>query len=195
MMTKEEIQKGENDRVEFKLTSPSEDHKWLKTVVAFCNGNGGTIVFGIKDSTCTIVGISREEQFTLADGICDTISQTITPQIVPSITYQNIDGKLLLFVTIRHGQNTPYYIKKEGPVDGVYIRVGATSRRAEEERVKELILLGQNKSYDEMINEVQKASKEEIDSLCAAIMRYKPDENKQVSVENLVSWKLLKQTG
>jgi predicted HTH transcriptional regulator len=54
MMTKEEIQKGESDRVEFKLTSPSEDHKWLKTVVAFCNGDGGTIVFGVKNSSCAI---------------------------------------------------------------------------------------------------------------------------------------------
>jgi len=113
MMTKEEIQKGESDCVEFKLTSPSEDHKWLKTVVAFCNGDGGTIVFGVKNSSCAIVGISKKEQFSLVDGICDAVSQSITPQIVPSITYQNIDDKLLLLVTIRHGQNTPYYIKKK----------------------------------------------------------------------------------
>jgi predicted HTH transcriptional regulator len=161
--------------------------------VAFANGDGGTIAIGVKNSTCEIVGISREEQFSLADGFCDSISKSITPQIVPSINYQDIDGKTLLLLTVRHGQNTPYYIKKEGPIEGVYIRVGATTRHAEDERVKELILLGQNKSYDEMIDNENPATEEEIASLCSAITRYKPDENKTVTVGNLVSWKLLKQ--
>ena len=43
------IRGGESDCVEFKSERPASDKKHLKTVVAFANGKGGHLLFGIED--------------------------------------------------------------------------------------------------------------------------------------------------
>lgn len=47
-MTIEEIFSGESDNLEFKEDIPAKSEKYMKTVVAFANGSGGQIVFGVK---------------------------------------------------------------------------------------------------------------------------------------------------
>ena len=56
-MTIEEILAGESKNVEFKVQRPDKSTKYMKTVVAFANGKGGQIVFGIDDKTREVVGI------------------------------------------------------------------------------------------------------------------------------------------
>ena len=46
------------------------------------------------------------------------------------------------------GMVKPYYIKNKGIMDGTYVRVGGTTRRAERYQLQELILEGQNRYYD-----------------------------------------------
>lgn len=58
-MPLEEISQGESDRLEFKRALTKDDTKWIKTVVAFANGRGGRIVFGI-DSDRTVVGMGED---------------------------------------------------------------------------------------------------------------------------------------
>ena len=50
-MTIEEILAGESKNVEFKVQRPDKSIKYMKTVVAFANGKGGQIIFGIDDKT------------------------------------------------------------------------------------------------------------------------------------------------
>ena len=45
------ISAGESDMVEFKEMVPSDSKKYVKTVVAFSNGSGGRIVFGVDDDS------------------------------------------------------------------------------------------------------------------------------------------------
>ena len=49
MMTIEEILAGESKNVEFKESLPEKSIKYMKSVVAFANGTGGKIIFGIAD--------------------------------------------------------------------------------------------------------------------------------------------------
>lgn len=56
-MTIEEILAGESKNVEFKVQRPDKSMKYMKTVVAFANGKGGRIIFGIDDKTREVVGI------------------------------------------------------------------------------------------------------------------------------------------
>jgi len=46
-MTAEEIFAGESENVEFKSEIPAKSEKYMKTVVAFANGKGGKLVFGV----------------------------------------------------------------------------------------------------------------------------------------------------
>ncbi len=59
-MTKDEILSGESKNVEFKLKPSDDKIKFLKSIVAFANGIGGKIIFGIEDKTHKIVGFERD---------------------------------------------------------------------------------------------------------------------------------------
>ena len=62
MNLKDEILAGESYTLEFKQT-PNEDRiKYLKTVVAFANGRGGRILFGVANDR-SIVGIPDSDIF------------------------------------------------------------------------------------------------------------------------------------
>ncbi|CVI69455.1 Divergent AAA domain protein [Eubacteriaceae bacterium CHKCI004] len=50
-MTIEEILAGESKNVEFKENLSEKSIKYMKSVVAFANGTGGKIIFGIADKT------------------------------------------------------------------------------------------------------------------------------------------------
>jgi predicted HTH transcriptional regulator len=61
MTLPEEIQNGENAALEFKEARPNDSLKFTKTVVAFANGRGGRILFGVEDKTGRLVGIPRDK--------------------------------------------------------------------------------------------------------------------------------------
>ena len=56
-MTIEEILRGETTRVEFKESLPRDAAKYVKTVVAFANCQGGQLVIGVADETREVVGL------------------------------------------------------------------------------------------------------------------------------------------
>ena len=59
-MTIEEILAGESKNVEFKENLPEKSIKYMKSVVAFANGTGGKIIFGIADKTREVIGLIRK---------------------------------------------------------------------------------------------------------------------------------------
>lgn len=96
-MTREEILAGESKNVEFKVERPEKSIKYMKSVVAFANGKGGRIVFGIDDDTREIVGIPEDCVFREMDAITNAISDRCEPVIVPDVYPQTIDGKEMYY--------------------------------------------------------------------------------------------------
>ncbi|MCK9170513.1 MAG: putative DNA binding domain-containing protein [Treponema sp.] len=184
----ESIQMGESKTLEFKRQIPLDDKKYLKTVVAFANGSGGRIVFGVDDETREITGVDPDKLFIYMDSIANAVSEVCTPSIVPDIVFQTVGNKTVIVVEIHPGQNKPYFIKKEGVTDGTYIRVGATTRKAEYEKIQEYILFGRHQYYDEMPFSEIPVEMNRVDSLCTAIAEYT---KKTVSKENLTGWGIL----
>ena len=91
-MTAAEIFAGESDNVEFKSEIPPKSEKYMKTVVAFANGKGGKLVFGVENGTWTVTGFSKEEVFQKMDAITNAIFDSCDPKITPNIAVQEIDG-------------------------------------------------------------------------------------------------------
>ena len=58
-MTIEEILAGESKNVEFKENLPEKSIKYMKSVVAFANGTGGKIIFGIQQYSYLLSGNCR----------------------------------------------------------------------------------------------------------------------------------------
>ena len=72
-MAIEEILAGESKNVEYKENLPEKSIKYMKSVVAFANGNGGKIIFGIADKTREVVGFDNEDVFKKVDAIRELI--------------------------------------------------------------------------------------------------------------------------
>ena len=110
-MTIEEILAGESKNVEFKENLPEKSIKYMKSVVAFANGTGGKIIFGIADKTREVVGFDKEDVFKKMDAIANAVSDSCEPAIIPDITLQTVDGKTVIVVEVSEGRQRPYYIK------------------------------------------------------------------------------------
>ena len=168
-MTIEEILAGESKNVEFKENLPEKSIKYMKSVVAFANGTGGKIIFGIADKTREVVGFDKEDVFKKMDAIANAVSDSCEPAIIPDITLQTVDGKTVIVVEVSEGRQRPYYIKALGRDGGVYVRVAGTTRLADEYMVKELLFEGSNRYYDQALCTGLNITDEDIDALCKAM--------------------------
>ena len=168
-MTIEEILAGESKNVEFKESLPEKSIKYMKSVVAFANGTGGKIIFGIADKTREVVGFSKEDVFEKMDVIANAVSDSCEPAIIPDISLQTIDGKTVIVVEVSEGRQRPYYIKALGRDGGVCVRVAGTTRLADEYMIKELLFEGSNRYYDQALCAGLNITDEDIDALCKAM--------------------------
>ena len=191
----EEILKGESEKIEFKENAKT--NTYIKTVVAFANGNGGKIVFGVKDNK-EIVGV--ENEFEVMDGIINAISDNCYPMIVPDISLHTLENKTVILVEIEGGKKKPYYLKSKGMQKGTYIRSGATTRIIEEDYVlKELVLEGENKYFDQQVCHGESVSDEEIEKFCEWLEKLarKNSQNdteiRKITRNTLLSWKVLEE--
>ncbi len=75
-MAKDMLFFGESKNIEYKVTVPDQSEKYMKTVIAFANGDGGRIVFGIDDKTLKVVGMDSENIFKTMDAITNAIDLT-----------------------------------------------------------------------------------------------------------------------
>ena len=148
MTLRDEILAGESAELEFKEARPKEALKYVKTAVAFANGRGGRLVFGVENETRKVVGVDPEMVFREVDAIVDTISNDCEPAITLTTKIANVENRPLIVVEVAPGQHTPYYVRKLGMKDGAYVRVGATTRLAEPAVLKTLLIEGENKSFD-----------------------------------------------
>jgi predicted HTH transcriptional regulator len=99
-MKNEELLSGENINIEYKRELPEKSLRYVKTVVAFANGNGGHIVFGVDDETREVVGMDNENIFKTIDAITAAISDSCEPAIVPNVALKTIDGKTIIIVEV-----------------------------------------------------------------------------------------------
>ncbi|MCK9181868.1 MAG: ATP-binding protein [Fibrobacteraceae bacterium] len=102
------IKSGESDTVEFKKELPEESRKWLRSIVAFANGAGCSLIVGVEDRTKKIVGVREDSIFRQIDRITDVICSSCEPMIVPSVTVQRIEDKCLIVISVPRGMQRPY---------------------------------------------------------------------------------------
>lgn len=168
-MTIEEILAGESKNVEFKESLPDRSMKYMKTIVAFANGTGGKIIFGVADKTREVIGIGKEDVFKTMDAIANAVSDSCAPAIIPDITLHTIEEKTIIIVEVSEGRQRPYYIKSLGRESGVYVRVVGTTRPADEYMVKELMFEGNNRYFDQSLCMGWDVEDADIDALCHAM--------------------------
>ena len=182
-----QIALGESKTLELKRELPSAEHI-AKTVIAFANTSGGKLVIGVDDER-KIVGIVGDNIFSLQDRIISIIFDSCYPNILPEIYAINYEDKLLLVIEVSRGNLFPYYLKKEGKINGTYLRIGATNRKASLENIIDLERQRRNLGYDEEVNyEVEFASLD-----LTPLVRVFKDQGKSLDAQKLLSLKLTKE--
>ena len=68
-MAKDELFSGESKNIEYKVVVPDKSEKYMKTVVAFANTQGGRLVIGIDDKTHQVVGVDNDSLFQAMDAL------------------------------------------------------------------------------------------------------------------------------
>lgn len=106
----------------------------LKTLIAFANTAGGTLLIG-KDDNGTIVGI--DDVYTAEAKLANVIADSICPPLMPEIETTSIEGKAIIVIRVAFWRG-PFYLKSQGPEAGVYVRLGSTNRVAGPELIAEL---------------------------------------------------------
>ena len=146
LLINELLAQVEGKTLEFKRDLSSPD-KVIRTVVAFANGAGGTLLLGIEDVSRRVRGIGdptrTEEQ--LASMIWDRIE----PRLAPELHIIPWRKKYVLAVQIFPSPQRPHYVKAQGFPGGVYVRVGSTNRVADSAQVDELRRAVQGRTFDE----------------------------------------------
>ena len=128
---------GEATAYDKKLMLERKDPtSWLKSVSAFANTQGGTLLFGVANDG-VLVGLAD------AQGDAEFISEAIKAQMDPvpeiDLTLHEESGKRFVVVEIKAGSETPYYTFVKGHRDA-YIRIGNESVKATAIELKRLVL-------------------------------------------------------
>ena len=95
-MVEDTMFSGESKNIEYKVSLPDKSEKYMKTIVAFANTQGGKLIVGVDDKTHQIVGVENDVLFQLMDGIANAVSDSCVPQIIPDIEPQTVSGKTVI---------------------------------------------------------------------------------------------------
>jgi len=141
------LKRPEGKTLEFKIDLSSPDGV-LKTIVAFANTAGGTLLMGGEDRTRHVRGVS--DALDLEERLANLASDSIGPRIVPEIDILPWRRRTqVLALQVYPSPSRPHHLIREGPADGVYVRVGSTNRRADAELIEELRRFARGEGFDE----------------------------------------------
>ena len=140
----QEIRLGEDSGRQFKVKINNQAHIALE-MCAMSNSFGGTIYIGVNDD-CTIEGISQEEVRKYNSWISDAASQLIRPAIYPQTRTVEVEGKLLMLITVSEGTSKPYQDHK----GAFWVKTGSDKRVASSQELMRLFQQNAQLSLDEL---------------------------------------------
>jgi predicted HTH transcriptional regulator len=119
------IKEGEHQRQDFKYCI-SDSRKIARSLVAFANTDGGSLLIGVKDNG-HIVGVQSDEEYYMAESAARIYSKPP----VPFTTRQwHVEGKTVLQVIVEPSNVKPHFAKDENNKWLAYIRYRDENRLA-----------------------------------------------------------------
>ena len=119
---------------------------WLKSISAFANGQGGKLIFGVKEDKA-ILGLNDYQE--VSENISEIIKTKMDPNPEFDMEIKEIDGKVILILSVFAGKNTPYFVV-DGGSRTAYKRIGNQSVPAGRIDLFNLSLKGEHISYDSL---------------------------------------------
>lgn len=136
----------EGKTLEFKRDVSSPE-KLIKTIVAFANGAGGTLLVGVEDRTRQVCGVADPTK--VEEQLANLMSDRIEPRLVPELQVLPWRKTYVIAVRVYPSSIRPHWMKSLGPVQGVYVRVGSTNRQADPAQIEEIRRFVRGHTFDE----------------------------------------------
>ena len=140
------LKRPEGKSLEFKRDLSSPDGA-LKTIIAFANTAGGTLLVGVEDRSGHVRGVA--DALDLEERLANLVSDTVSPRLIPEIEILPWRRTQVLAVHVHPSPIRPHHLTREGPTRGVYVRVGSTNRRADADLIEELRRFARGEGFDE----------------------------------------------
>ena len=115
---KQMISAGEGQQLDFKFEI-SDSKKIARTLSAFSNTEGGTLLVGVKDNG-NIAGIRSDEEYYMLEAAAQMYCK---PEVSFTVREWNVDGKTVLEARIEKSSTPPHYARGEEGKWTAYIRV------------------------------------------------------------------------
>ena len=150
-LTLDEFLVAEATKCDFKERLESKKPKsWLKSISAFANGMGGTLLFGVSDKREVVGLVDMQKDI---DTISKQIKEYITPLPMVEFTpFHSSEGKDVVAVRVFPGDEPPYFYSANGNLIA-FIRIGSDSQPAPPNRLREFVMKGKNLSFDTLNSE------------------------------------------
>lgn len=119
----------------------------LRTIIAFANTAGGTLLLGVSDGTRHVRGI--EDPLAFEERAASLIADSIEPRLVPDLEVLPWRSTHVVAILVHPSGARPHHLRREGPERGTYVRVGSTNRRADSDLVAEMRRHARGEGFDE----------------------------------------------
>jgi hypothetical protein len=121
------ISGGEGASVEFKSQLPKSDPSGvMKTIAAFANGGGGTVLFGVDDEGL-VLGLGADSTSGAVDRLTNMVSDWVRPLPDFDVETVAIAGRAVLAVRVPPGAHAPYGVGTTDRDIRYYVRRGGTT--------------------------------------------------------------------
>jgi Putative DNA-binding domain len=135
---------GETTYLEYKRAlpedNPTSQRKSLKTIVAFANGDGGTMLFGVDgdDNAGEIVGLLGKPAV-LMRRLNDLIRDRISPPPKFTITGREIEGRFLIQLEVSPGEGALYALALDLNKPEYFVRRNGSTYYARPEELVNIV--------------------------------------------------------
>lgn len=127
-MTKEEFielcQCGETSAVQYKECFTTQT-KIAQEMVAFANSHGGVILFGVKDKTGEMLGLTFKQLQDIGLELGNTANEQVKPAIYIETEVVKVDDNRFLVCHVKEGKNKPYKTNN----GEIWVKQGQDKRR------------------------------------------------------------------
>lgn len=128
------------------MLEKKEPLSWLKSISAFANTVGGSLLYGIDDDG-NLIGLENAERD--AEDISEIIKSQMDPVPEFELSLHSDQGRKFVIVSVKAGTETPYYVFLKGHRDA-YIRIGNQSVKANSIDLKRRVLKGEKRTWDSL---------------------------------------------
>lgn len=140
----------ELNELDWKETISPNNTKLSQHISAFANmPGGGFIVFGIKNTTREVIGLSTSEANAIVDKFASLCRDTVEPLVSIDYVVERYQEQDVLIIYIKESAIKPVFLRGKSLEDS-FIRSGGSTRKASRQDVGALMLNSKSPTWEEL---------------------------------------------